>query len=590
VSLGIATEEVAVAQCENESVRFVRPGGSNGNSGQCWDDAFETLDRALEDLNADPSTVTLIKIAGGTYWPSGTNGSFVIERAVTIQGGFAGTGTNPDARDFDLYETILSGDIGETDDDDPPVFTDNSFHVVDIDSAVEGDVTLEGLTITAGNARNESSCDDRSGGGVRNQALLTTLWMTDCRIVDNQARHGGGVWTGSEATRLRRCHFENNFVVPSACGFGIPSASGGAMDCNRDTHVVECRFIDNRIEGSGRGGAIVSVGDIEVTNSTFIGNRVEGDSSKGGALAGGYKSLVIVSGCLFAMNGVTGDGLGGAIACDQAPSTEDPRQLVLSNSTVADNFIGSGDGGGVFASRAIVSNSIVYGNSDDTGTGFGAQMANVDPDPDFWSIEHSCVAGINVMDYPTCTAADPQFIDAANKNYRLSHCSPLIDAGDDDLIPPDATNVDEDTSLTEPLPWDLIRADRVLGSAVDMGAYEHSTCPADLNNDGVVNGGDLTLLLAQWGNPGTADLNCNGVVDGGDLTLLLAAWGACPSGDSFMGSGSSMESMFSGGSSSLTPALLASLFDFESVEAFSLWLSQQEFETMSSILSLLIGE
>jgi hypothetical protein len=55
-------------------------------------------------------------------------------------------------------------------------------------------------------------------------------------------------------------------------------------------------------------------------------------------------------------------------------------------------------------------------------------------------------------------------------------------------------------------------------------------CPADLNNDGVVNGADLGLMLGSWGNcpaPCKADLNSDGIVNGADLGLLLGAWGPC---------------------------------------------------------------
>jgi hypothetical protein len=59
-----------------------------------------------------------------------------------------------------------------------------------------------------------------------------------------------------------------------------------------------------------------------------------------------------------------------------------------------------------------------------------------------------------------------------------------------------------------------------------------SGCPADLNDDAVVDGNDLGLLLAAWGPcAGTcpADLNVDGAVDGNDLGILLSAWGACGS-------------------------------------------------------------
>jgi hypothetical protein len=48
---------------------------------------------------------------------------------------------------------------------------------------------------------------------------------------------------------------------------------------------------------------------------------------------------------------------------------------------------------------------------------------------------------------------------------------------------------------------------------------------ADLNNDCHVDGADLGLLLAAWGEAGPfADLNNDGIVDGADLGILLAAW------------------------------------------------------------------
>jgi len=49
--------------------------------------------------------------------------------------------------------------------------------------------------------------------------------------------------------------------------------------------------------------------------------------------------------------------------------------------------------------------------------------------------------------------------------------------------------------------------------------------PGDLNGDGVVNGLDLTLLLAAWGsNNPVADINQDGIVNALDLNILLANW------------------------------------------------------------------
>ncbi|MCH2160754.1 MAG: hypothetical protein MK085_02655 [Phycisphaerales bacterium] len=78
---------------------------------------------------------------------------------------------------------------------------------------------------------------------------------------------------------------------------------------------------------------------------------------------------------------------------------------------------------------------------------------------------------------------------------------------------------------------------RVIGSLVGPDAWEQATnhfgpvetCPADLDNDGIVGGGDLGLMLQAWGCVGEcpADLDGNGIVDGGDMGLLIASWHWC---------------------------------------------------------------
>jgi hypothetical protein len=54
-------------------------------------------------------------------------------------------------------------------------------------------------------------------------------------------------------------------------------------------------------------------------------------------------------------------------------------------------------------------------------------------------------------------------------------------------------------------------------------------CPGDLNGDREVDGRDLGLFLASWGNGAKdpADLDLDGDVDGADLGEMLAAWGPC---------------------------------------------------------------
>ena len=72
-----------------------------------------------------------------------------------------------------------------------------------------------------------------------------------------------------------------------------------------------------------------------------------------------------------------------------------------------------------------------------------------------------------------------------------------------------------------------------MGPGVDLLVYggveceDVDVCVADLNGDAVVNGGDIGLLLAQFGEAGSADFDGSGTVNGADLGFMLAEWGVC---------------------------------------------------------------
>lgn len=62
-------------------------------------------------------------------------------------------------------------------------------------------------------------------------------------------------------------------------------------------------------------------------------------------------------------------------------------------------------------------------------------------------------------------------------------------------------------------------------------------CDPDLNNNNIVDLGDLGVLLPKLGSVNPADLatidqNCNGIIDLGDLGIILPQLGNTPPGDS----------------------------------------------------------
>ena len=70
----------------------------------------------------------------------------------------------------------------------------------------------------------------------------------------------------------------------------------------------------------------------------------------------------------------------------------------------------------------------------------------------------------------------------------------------------------------------------VVTLAVGTGmANASENCFYDIDDDGSVGAGDLSLLLGAWGGGSLeADLDGSGLVDAGDLALLLGTWGPCP--------------------------------------------------------------
>jgi hypothetical protein len=65
---------------------------------------------------------------------------------------------------------------------------------------------------------------------------------------------------------------------------------------------------------------------------------------------------------------------------------------------------------------------------------------------------------------------------------------------------------------------------------IEIVAPAPPPCPPDFNNDRVIDGADIGLLLSSWGFCGATcpcDLNEDGKVSGADLGLVLSGWGPC---------------------------------------------------------------
>jgi len=309
------------------------------NNGTSWTNAYPCLQNALADVVSGDE----IWVAQGIYKPdrevikgrdtriaaSGDReATFQLINGVVIKGGYAGINQqDPNTRDFELYETILSGDLNGDDVDvaDPcdlptgPTRAENSYRVV-MGDGTDQTAIFDGFTVTGGNANGFSTRN--CGGGLHNLRGSPTL--RDCTFVANTASDlGGGLYNvDSSSPILLNCTFIGN------------SAEGGGGLGNRNysnPKVDNCVFIGN---SSGDGAGVCNqLSSPTLSNCTFEGNKA---FAGGGGMNNYNDSAPIVDTCKFTGN--TAGWVGGAI-CDSNSVTKITNCLFCNNLADGDGVI-----------------------------------------------------------------------------------------------------------------------------------------------------------------------------------------------------------------------------------------------------------
>jgi hypothetical protein len=212
----------------------------------------------------DQQVVTTARSGSRVTGSGDRTATFQLKNGVTIKGGYAGFGELiPNARDTDLYQTILSGDLNGN---DRPSFvnnSENSFHVV-TGSGTNNTSVLEGLIVTGGNADGPFH---NSGGGMYIER--GSPMVINCRFTNNSDVNGGGMGNkGSPA--LVNCIFGSNSVSNMGRGMFNYGLNG---ECR--PMLTNCIFYDN---SALSGGGMLNGKDVNttLTNCTFTGNHADG--------------------------------------------------------------------------------------------------------------------------------------------------------------------------------------------------------------------------------------------------------------------------------------------------------------------------
>jgi len=312
------------------SVLYVDDDAEPGGDGQSWETAFRFLQDALDAARRlRAGTVEEIHVAQGLYlpdhdenYPEGNSDpweTFALIDGVALMGGYAGIGAeDPDERNIELYETILSGDLLGNDLPDFVNYIDNSFHVVTA-SGNDDTALLEGFTITAGYAHFEPYGHHQGGGMLVDAASPV---VRQCLFVLNYAKEeyatGGGLCNRTGGHPLvEQCMFLEN---KSASHLG---GGGGMASLYSFATVRGCSFKANTAEWEGA-GLRVDHGGMVIENCDFEQNELNdpqpGVHSLAGAGIEASSSNLEITGCLFRGNSAL-DSVAGGISSSGGTTT-----------------------------------------------------------------------------------------------------------------------------------------------------------------------------------------------------------------------------------------------------------------------------
>lgn len=312
---------------------YVNKTAAGANTGESWTNAFIKLQDALN--KAIPGDT--IWVAKGTYLPTSTSAisggsasrlyTFIVDSNTVMYGGFYGDETRLEQRNPALYETILSGNLGDT-----AISTDNAYHVLTIQNSSKNSF-IDGFTIKDGRADGSFTSNAGLQRGAAFYVYYDSLkggrpFFTNCVFKNNVAAGGGAAYiaqkfkTSSAKTSFIKCTFKNNSSFDNGSG-----NRGGAIyfDCasprispfgSMAMVIDSCVFEGN---SSYNGGAIYNDAagnayiNYSIKNTSFLHNKnSNATSGYGGAISNntnqkGVLKLILDS-CTFFDNDAANAG------------------------------------------------------------------------------------------------------------------------------------------------------------------------------------------------------------------------------------------------------------------------------------------
>jgi predicted outer membrane repeat protein len=301
---------------------YVNVSSQGENNGTSWKNAYTDLQKAIEKANPGDQ----IWVTKGTYYPTtenDRNATFKLKENVTLYGGFNGSEDELSQRNWELNETILSGNIGNK-----SIKTDNSIHVVSTsnNAVLDGFIVEDGYAMTERGAGGEGkkgtggampqthttpsgiaqSSNNNAGGGILNFKTCATVRNT---IIRNcSAGKGGGVYNMTNTSERPDNNTQSPVFINVKIEGNYAMMRGGGMQNDMGTNpvLINCEFTQN--ECGAKGGALYN----DFTCSPIlIGCNFENNKAHDAAAIGndGSSSPIIID-CKIVNNVVESQGAG----------------------------------------------------------------------------------------------------------------------------------------------------------------------------------------------------------------------------------------------------------------------------------------
>jgi len=264
---------ILLAEEPNYPIFYVDASATGVGDGSSWEDAFTTLQPAIDAAAEVEGWVWVAKgTYSGSYWEDGEVVCAVkIKPRVMVFGGFSGNEVRLAARNPEVNETIIQNMDGPG---------PEGPRAVDMEHLT----LIDGFTIRDSGYRDypDQWADNVAGGGIRTMSWFSII--RDNRITGNHAKSGGGIaiWGLRDDQRIADYApiVERNLIYGNhgVCGAGVHIGQSEALFCNNV--VYDNSYLTNPGDPDKSKGVEIAI-DPSISDSPIVVNSILWGNSRG---------------------------------------------------------------------------------------------------------------------------------------------------------------------------------------------------------------------------------------------------------------------------------------------------------------------